>query len=49
MRNNGVIRADMEDRYLVAEKIEDIMPMIEAQAKRNAERGDAPRKHDARL
>lgn len=37
MRNNGFIRPDLEVRYLVAEKIEDVIPMIrKARAMRKA-------------
>jgi hypothetical protein len=37
MRNNGFIRPDLEVRYLVAEKIADVMPMIrKARAMREA-------------
>jgi uncharacterized protein (TIGR00730 family) len=34
MRNNGFIRSDLEVRYLVAEKIGDVLPMMEAAAQR---------------
>jgi uncharacterized protein (TIGR00730 family) len=33
MRERGFIRSDFELRYLVAEKIEDVVPMLEAAAK----------------
>lgn len=34
MRSNGFIRSDLEVRYLVAEKIGDVLPMMEAAAQR---------------
>ncbi len=34
MRENGFIRADLEVRYLVAEKIADVLPMMETAAQR---------------
>lgn len=36
MRENGFIRADLEVRYLVAEKIEDVLPMMATAAQRTA-------------
>ena len=38
MNNKGFIRRGLELRYLVAEKIEDIVPMLRTAAERNAER-----------
>ncbi|MDP4594004.1 MAG: TIGR00730 family Rossman fold protein [Beijerinckiaceae bacterium] len=49
MRNNGFIRSDMEVRYGVAEKIADVMPMINAHAARNAAKKTVRREHDPRL
>ena len=49
MRNNGFIRPDLEVRYGVAEKIEDVMPMILAQAERNERKKTVRREHDPRL
>lgn len=41
MRDHGFIRPDFEVRYLVAEKIADVLPMLEAAAERAArERAD---------
>ena len=36
MRFNGFIRAELEVRYLVAERIEDVLPMMQAAATRTA-------------
>ena len=41
MNNEGFIRRGFELRYLVAEKIEDVVPMLRAAAERNAERAAA--------
>ncbi len=43
MNNQGFIRSGLELRYLVAEKVEDIVPMLRLATERNAERaGTAP-------
>jgi predicted Rossmann-fold nucleotide-binding protein len=34
MRENGFIRAGLEVRYLVAERVEDIVPMLRASGER---------------
>ncbi len=49
MRERGFIRSDMEVRYLVAEKVEDVLPMLEASAKRAAQEGLATAALDERL
>lgn len=49
MRNNGFIRPEMEVRYGVAEKITDVVPMIQAHAARNAAKREVRREHDPRL
>ena len=49
MRNNGFIRPDMEVRYGVAEKVGDVMPMIQAHAARNAAKKTVQLDHDPRL
>lgn len=49
MRNNGFIRPDMEVRYGVAEKIADVMPMLQAHADRNAAKRKVRLEHDSRL
>ncbi len=36
MRAHGFIRASLEVQYLVAEKIEDVLPMIEAAMEKSA-------------
>ena len=36
MRFGGFIREDFETRYLVAEKIEDVLPMLRAAAERRS-------------
>ena len=42
MRDHGFIRPDFEVRYLVAEKIADVLPMLEAAAERAAGGGPSP-------
>jgi uncharacterized protein (TIGR00730 family) len=54
MRNNGFIRRDLEVRYLVAERIEDVVPMLRkahatAQARASARGGELETTHDPRL
>ncbi len=49
MRNNGFIRADLEVRYSVAEKISDVMPMLAAHAIRNEAKAHVRNTHDPRL
>lgn len=49
MRQNGFIRPDLEVRYAVAERIEDVMPMLQAQARRNAAKAQTRHTHDPRL
>ena len=41
MNNQGFIRSGLELRYLVAEKTEDVVPMLRAATERNAERAAA--------
>jgi uncharacterized protein (TIGR00730 family) len=40
MNNAGFIRQGLELRYIVAEKIEDVVPMLHAAAERNAKRAE---------
>ena len=49
MRDHGFIRPDFEVRYLVAEKIADVLPMLEAAAERAARERAEPHPLDARL
>jgi hypothetical protein len=49
MRDHGFIRSDFEVRYLVAEKIADVLPMLEAAAERAALEQAEPHPLDARL
>ncbi|MDB5571569.1 MAG: Rossman fold protein family [Hyphomicrobiales bacterium] len=49
MRNTGFIRADLEVRYMVAEKIEDVVPMIETAASKISARREMVTEHDPRL
>jgi uncharacterized protein (TIGR00730 family) len=49
MREHGFIRAEFEVQYLVAEKVEDIVPMIEASLARTQARGAAQETLDTRL
>lgn len=54
MRNNGFIRRDLEVRYLVAERIEDVTPMLRAaqeraQARARAHGGELETAHDPRI
>ncbi|HEY8579460.1 MAG TPA: TIGR00730 family Rossman fold protein [Beijerinckiaceae bacterium] len=42
MRNNGFIRPDLEVRYLVSEKIEDVIPMLRTAHARSRARGGEP-------
>lgn len=49
MRNNGFIRADLEVRYLVAERVEDVIPMMRAAQARAQARGETQTHVDARL
>lgn len=49
MRDHGFIRSDFEVRYLVAEKIADVLPMLEAAAERAARERAAPHPLDTRL
>lgn len=49
MRNNGFIRPDLEVSYMVAERIEDVMPMIQAKAVLGSAKAHVRREHDPRL
>lgn len=49
MREHGFIRREFEVQYLVAEKVEDIVPMIEASLTRTQARGSAQETLDTRL
>ena len=49
MRNTGFIRAGLEVRYLVAEKIVDVLPMIETAARRTAATKEPSMSLDPRL
>jgi uncharacterized protein (TIGR00730 family) len=49
MRDHGFIRPDFEVRYLVAEKIADVLPMLEAATERAARERAEPHPLDARL
>jgi uncharacterized protein (TIGR00730 family) len=49
MRNSGFIRPEFELRYLVAEKIEDVLPMIEATLARQDKAGGRVETIDPRL
>ena len=49
MRENGFIRQDTEVRYLVSEKIEDIVPMLKKAAELAAREGAEPQPLDNRL
>ena len=49
MRDHGFIRPDFEVRYLVAEKVTDVLPMLEAAAERAAREGTETHPLDARL
>ena len=49
MREHGFIRPPFEVRYLVAEKIEDILPMIETAAAKAALLGTRKETIDPRL
>lgn len=49
MRNNGFIRADLEVRYLVAERVTDVIPMIRKARARTEALGDAQLQVDPRM
>lgn len=49
MRNNGFIRQDLEVRYLVAEKISDVIPMIRKAREMHAAVGEMETTLDPRL
>jgi uncharacterized protein (TIGR00730 family) len=49
MRDHGFIRSDFEVHYMVAEKIADVLPMLEAAAERAALEQAEPHPLDARL
>ena len=49
MRNNGFIRADLEVRYLVAERVTDVIPMIRKAHARTEALGDAQLQVDPRM
>jgi uncharacterized protein (TIGR00730 family) len=49
MRNSGFIRQEFELRYLVAEKIEDVLPMIESALAMRDRRGERVETIDPRL
>ena len=50
MRNNGFIRSDLEVRYLVAERIEDVVPMLQtAYARAQQAHGELETQLDPRL
>ncbi len=49
MRDHGFIQPHFEIRYMVAEKIADVLPMLEAAVERTAREGAEPRPHDPRL
>lgn len=49
MRNNGFIRPDLEVTYLVAEKIADVLPMMEKSLERTRARREPITSHDPRL
>ncbi len=49
MRENGFIRAEYELRYLVAERVEDVLPMIEATLDLQARAGETTVTLDPRL
>lgn len=49
MRDNGFIRAEYELRYLVAERIEDVLPMIEATLALQLRAGETETSLDPRL
>jgi uncharacterized protein (TIGR00730 family) len=49
MRQNGFVREPFEIRYLVAEKIDDVLPMVEAAAERHALFGGTKMAVDPRL
>lgn len=49
MREHGFIRAGFEVQYLVAEKVEDIVPMIETSLARTEARGAVQETLDKRL
>ena len=49
MRNSGFIRPEFELRYLVAERIEDVLPMIEASIARQDKAGGRVETIDPRL
>ncbi len=49
MRNNGFIRADLEVRYLVAERVADVIPMIRAARERTEALGKAQIEVDPRM
>ena len=49
MRNSGFIRQEFELRYLVAEKIDDVLPMIEAALAMQDKRGARVETIDPRL
>ena len=49
MRNSGFIRQEFELRYLVAEKIEDVLPMIDAAGAMQDKRGARVETIDPRL
>ena len=49
MRESGFVRAGLEVRYLVAERIEDALEMIETAAKRNEANGEAEKQRMQRM
>ena len=49
MREHGFIQPQFEVRYLVAQKIEDVLPMMQAAAERSATLGTAKETVDPRL
>ena len=49
MRDSGFIRQEFELRYLVAERIEDVLPMIESTIARQRKRGERVETIDPRL
>jgi uncharacterized protein (TIGR00730 family) len=49
MREHGFLRSEFEVQYLVAEKVEDIVPMIEASLARTEARGAVQETLDTRL
>ena len=49
MRNSGFIRQEFELRYLVAERVEDVLPMIESVIARQDEIGARVETIDPRL